>query len=245
MTALKVTIEQKSYADDRLVLQQVSFAIAPGERVALLGPSGVGKSSVLRLIAGLDTDYRGHIAQPAATRMGYVFQDARLIPWLNIYANLALVAPTASRHALAQQLQHYGLDGIGLSYPAQLSGGMQRRVALLRALLVQPALLLMDEPFESLDALTAARMRGHFLHYCQQHRPTVLMVTHQLQEALALADRIIYLAGAPASIVADHRVPQSMRNGAAGTGAQTIPLDTPELQAAAADWLAAHPISLA
>jgi sulfonate transport system ATP-binding protein len=176
------------------VLNGVDLDISPGEFVALLGPSGCGKSTLLRALAGLDHDVRGSGIINVPERVSVVFQDSRLLPWDTVLGNVTLGlrehdAETRARKALAE----VGLAGREKSWPHELSGGEQQRVALARSLVREPQLLLADEPFGALDALTRIKMHGLLRDLVAAHRPAVLLVTHDVDEAIALADRIVVL----------------------------------------------------
>ncbi|CAA9538032.1 MAG: ABC transporter related [uncultured Thermomicrobiales bacterium] len=196
------------------VLDDVDLSVAGGEFVAVLGPSGCGKSTLLRLIAGLDRPTAGEVrlgGQPVTgvdARCAIVFQEPRLLPWRSVAANVALGArgrATATKpEALLAQV---GLDGFAAAYPHQLSGGMAQRAGLARALIGEPRVLLLDEPFAALDALTRLRMQDLLAGICRQWRPTVVMVTHDVDEALTLADRIVIMGPRPARVVATIAVP--------------------------------------
>jgi len=175
------------------VLNGVDLDIAPGEFVALLGRSGSGKSTLLRALAGIDHEAEGtgEIALPP--RLSVIFQDARLLPWMRVLENVTLGLPRDAHPRALQALEEVGLGGREGSWPHELSGGEQQRVALARALVREPALLLADEPFGALDALTRIQMHELLRQLSQRHRPAVLLVTHDIDEALALADRIVML----------------------------------------------------
>ncbi|MFZ4518334.1 MAG: ABC transporter ATP-binding protein [Microthrixaceae bacterium] len=176
----------------REVLQGIDLDIAPGEFVALLGRSGSGKSTLLRALAGLDDGVQGRILVPE--RRAVVFQDARLLPWARVADNVALGLEgedPAGRAAAA--LAEVGLDGHESDWPTTLSGGEAQRVALARALVRSPELLLLDEPFGALDALTRIRMHALVQQLWARHRPAVLLVTHDVDEAVLLADRVLVL----------------------------------------------------
>ncbi|GAA1394328.1 ABC transporter ATP-binding protein [Catellatospora coxensis] len=179
---------------DRLVLDGLDLEIGAGEFVALLGRSGSGKSTLLRALAGLDRDVAGSGAIDVPEKSSVVFQDARLLPWQHVLDNVVLGlsgpdAPQRGRAALAE----VGLSGREQAWPHQLSGGEQQRVALARALVSEPDLLLADEPFGALDALTRLRMHDLLRELCRRHRPAVLLVTHDVDEAVTLADRVLVI----------------------------------------------------
>ncbi len=204
------------------VLRGVDLRIADGEFVALLGPSGCGKSTLLRLIAGLDRPTTGEvrlgdrIVTDVDPRCAVVFQEPRLLPWRTVAANVALGARCAPEAAPpAAMLERVGLGGFDRAYPHQLSGGMAQRAALARALIGRPQVLLLDEPFASLDALTRLRMQDLLVETCRAPRPTVVMVTHDVDEALRLADRIVLLGRRPATVDATFAVPRGAGRDAA------------------------------
>jgi sulfonate transport system ATP-binding protein len=187
--------------DGRGVLRGLDLTIGPDEFVALLGRSGTGKSTLLRIFGGLDPDYEGDVFVPA--RRAVVFQEPRLIPWLRVLPNVSLglrpAAVPGGRDGLRRQsvsaLAEVGLAGHAGVWPVTLSGGEAQRVALARALVREPQLMLLDEPFGALDALTRTRMHALLQDLCARHRPAVLLVTHDVDEAILLADRALVLAG--------------------------------------------------
>lgn len=181
---------------------------------AVVGPSGCGKSTLLHIAAGLDTRFEGRLETPqGAQRQAYLFQAPRLLPWLTAAENVALVREArgegrASALKAANDYLHLvGLGGNERRYPNHLSGGMQQRVAMARALAVEPQLMLMDEPFASLDELTARRLRAELVELCRRSPRTVLFVTHNVTEAAFLADRVLVMSARPGRIVADIPVP--------------------------------------
>jgi sulfonate transport system ATP-binding protein len=182
----------------RGVLDGIDLDIHRGEFVALLGRSGTGKSTFLRALAALDPDTTGHLQAPG--KMSVVFQEPRLLPWKRVWKNVALGldgdATTRRDRALAA-LEEVGLSARAEAWPVTLSGGEAQRVALARALVREPELLLLDEPFGALDALTKIRMHKLLAQLLQQHRPAVLLVTHDVDEAILLADRAIVLGAPP------------------------------------------------
>jgi len=195
------------------VLDGLDLTVADRELVCMLGPSGCGKSTLLNILAGLDRDYRGHILVDGAPladaprgRVGYLFQEPRLLPWLDAERNIAFAlgsrqVPRARWGEITDRyLEMTGLAAFCRYYPHQLSGGMRQRLALARALAVEPEILLMDEPFSGLDELTARRMRMDLLAIWRSARKTILFVTHNAYEATYLADRIVIVTPAPARI---------------------------------------------
>jgi sulfonate transport system ATP-binding protein len=179
----------------RQVVKGIDLRIAPGEFVALLGRSGTGKSTLLRALAGLDPDYEGELRVPRARAV--VFQEPRLLPWARVLRNVTLGLSGGSAAAASKgraALSEVGLSGHERAWPVTLSGGEAQRVALARALVREPDLLLLDEPFGALDALTRIRMHALLADLCQRHRPAVLLVTHDVDEAIVLADRVLVLA---------------------------------------------------
>ncbi|MET7278806.1 ABC transporter ATP-binding protein [Kribbella sp. NPDC005582] len=178
--------------DDRAVLNGVDLEIAPGEFVALLGRSGSGKSTLLRALAGLDPDVAGSGELVVPQNVSVVFQDSRLLPWATVLENVVLGLRGAEDQG-RKSLAEVGLAGREKAWPNELSGGEQQRVALARSLVREPELLLADEPFGALDALTRLKMHALLRTLCEVHRPAVLLVTHDVDEAVALADRILVL----------------------------------------------------
>lgn len=199
----------------RRALHDVHLAVGPGQFVALLGPSGCGKTTLLNIISGLDADYEGTVrftppapggTEPVRPVIGYVFQEARLLPWMTVRDNLRLVLRARPEGGgelvrIDDWLARVGLQGYGDYYPGQLSVGMQQRVAVVRALIIQPDVLVMDEPFSALDELTALRLRDELLALWSETACTVLFVTHNPLEAVYLADRVAVMSASPGRIV--------------------------------------------
>jgi NitT/TauT family transport system ATP-binding protein len=190
----------------------VDLDVAPGEFVALLGPSGCGKSTLLRLVAGLDRPDEGEVHADAGAGVAFVFQDAHLLPWRTVLANVALplelrgVATRERNDAARAAVEQVGLTDALLRRPAELSGGMRMRVSLARALITRPRLLLLDEPFAALDELTRQRLDDQLRELWLALGMTVLFVTHSIVEAAYLAERAVVFSPRPARVVLDVRV---------------------------------------
>ena len=201
-----------------LALDGMSLAVAEGEFLVVVGPSGCGKSTLLRLLAGLlrpisgEVRFRGQPLTAPRREIGFVFQRANLMPWRTALQNITL--PLEISHLPKAEIAEHarelvtlvGLDGFAGAYPLQLSGGMQQRVALARALIHEPSILLLDEPFGSLDALTRERMNAELLRIWSVHERTVVMVTHSISEAVFLADRVLVMSPRPGRVRAEFPV---------------------------------------
>lgn len=203
------------FPDGLHVLSNISFSVELEEFVCLLGPSGSGKSTLLRILAGLLPPSSGKISygqeplRGPRREVGFVFQKANLMPWRTVIENIMLPlelqqVPAPKARSQAQEMVNLvGLEGFENSLPRDLSGGMAQRVAIARALVHDPRVLLLDEPFGALDALTRERMGAELLRIWQVHRKTVIMVTHAIQEAVFLADRVLVLSPRPGKIHLD------------------------------------------
>jgi sulfonate transport system ATP-binding protein len=212
-----VNIKHKSYraasGGRRYVLGEISLCLKSGEVAALVGPSGCGKTTFLRIVVGLDRDFEGSVRLPAYGRLGVVFQEPRLLPWRTVEENVRLAAPQADEVTLGALLVTLGIAEHRRHYPGELSLGLARRVALARAFAVKPDLLVLDEPFVSLDAPLAARMRAELVELVSRQPVTTLLVTHSIEEAIEIADRVVLLSVAPARLLADVRIeePRTIR----------------------------------
>src|ERR1700730_7206013 len=206
---LDISIVRKAFrtasGQTRVVLHDVAFSLRKGEICALLGPSGCGKTTLLRIISGLDSDFEGWVRLPSRHRIGMVFQEPRLLPWRSVAQNLRLVG-SSSENDFAEIVAALRLSKNLDHFPGELSLGLARRVAIARAFAVKPDLLLLDEPFVSLDASLAARLREELLALVLKRAATTLIVTHDVEEAISLADRIIVLSAAPGRILADRTI---------------------------------------
>jgi len=199
---MKVEILSKFFGRNQ-VLGHISLAIGKGEVVALTGPSGIGKSTFVRILCGLDKRYQGQITDVG--RVGFVFQEPTLLPWRRLIDNITLVTGCDAR-AAQTALDLVELGDRSSDYPNQLSLGQQRRVGLARALAAKPQTLVLDEAFASLDEATAARMRTLTRHILDGAGFSTILVTHNLEEAVELADRVLVLDGTPAEITYDQAV---------------------------------------
>jgi NitT/TauT family transport system ATP-binding protein len=206
---LDVSITQKTYrlasGGERKVFDNFALRLETGSVAALIGPSGCGKSSLLRMIAGLDRDFLGVIDRPAG-RISMAFQEPRLLAWRTVEKNIRLVAPDLSQDDLKALLAAFELDGHGQDFPGQLSLGLARRAALARAFAVNPDFLLLDEPFASLDQGLHERLRDDLSARIASRAMTVIIATHDVDDALLLADRIIFMGGVPARIFASFAI---------------------------------------
>jgi NitT/TauT family transport system ATP-binding protein len=190
------------------VIADLAFQVGDGRFACLIGPSGCGKTTTLRAILGLDRDFRGTVRLPAgAEPIGVVFQEPRLLPWRTVEENVRLALPRGETADLEALFDVLGLADLKSHYPSELSLGLARRVALARAFAVEPGLLVLDEPFASLDGATAERMRRLLVTVWEARPTTALMVTHNLSEAVALADDVIVLSDRPTRVLGVHPVP--------------------------------------
>lgn len=205
---------EKRFAGGLLAVADVSLQVGANEFVALLGPSGCGKSTVLRLVAGLDTPSAGRVDSPALSApptadTAFVFQDATLMPWASVFDNvwlplrLAGISRAAARERIDAALQSVGLQDFAGAYPAELSGGMKMRASIARALVTQPRVLLMDEPFAALDEFTRQRLNADLLSWWQARPLALLFVTHSIFEAVFLSQRVVVMGARPGRVVAE------------------------------------------
>jgi ABC-type nitrate/sulfonate/bicarbonate transport system ATPase subunit len=209
---LELRIDAKSFlsADGTAVevVRDLELRLEAGSFGALIGPSGCGKTTILRIAAGLDADFRGQLRTPGAGRLGMVFQEPRLLPWRTVEDNIRLALPVHHTDVdLTDLFETLGLGSHLARYPGELSLGLARRAAIARAFAVQPDFLLLDEPFVSLDEAVAARLRSELTALTTRTRVTTLLVTHHLEEAVQLADRLFFLSDRPARIIFERSLP--------------------------------------
>jgi NitT/TauT family transport system ATP-binding protein len=209
---LELRIEAKSYrsADGTAVevIRDFDLRLEAGLFGALIGPSGCGKTTILKIAAGLDRDFQGQVRTPGSGRLGIVFQEPRLLPWRTVEENIRLALPVDQvKVDLRELIDILGLSSYLARYPGELSLGLARRAAIARAFAVRPDFLLLDEPFVSLDEAVAARLRAELSALTTRVNATTLFVTHDLKEAVQLADRLFFLSDRPARIILEKALP--------------------------------------
>lgn len=218
-SVIKINNVAKRFESGLLALKGVSLDVAPAEFVTLLGPSGCGKSTVLKLVAGLTAPSEGTVISPAqddqtGRSTAYVFQEPTLLPWATVFENVWLPLRLQGQSRLGAQsvirrvLEQVGLDEFHQSYPAQLSGGMKMRVSIARALVSQPQVLLMDEPFAALDDITRQRLNVDLLTWWHGQSMSAMFVTHNVAEAVFLSQRVLVMGARPGKVIAEVQVDQ-------------------------------------
>jgi sulfonate transport system ATP-binding protein len=218
--ALDINVVEKSYGA-RPVLRDVRLQLRQGEIVSLIGASGCGKSSLLTIASGLDRDFRGQIRLDGvplygvSRDIGFIFQEPRLFPWLTVAQNIAFdsndTTSAGTQALVARLLSEVGLDDHAQALPKQLSGGQAQRAAIARGLFTQPRVLLLDEPFSAVDAFTRMKLQDLLLKVAREHQLTVLLVTHDIDEALYLSDRVVLLDGATTPALSEFHPPSAPR----------------------------------
>ncbi|MDD2368024.1 MAG: ABC transporter ATP-binding protein [Sulfuricurvum sp.] len=199
---LNIDIRSKKYSEKN-ILQNIQFSLKEGTFLSIIGPSGCGKTTLLKLISSLDIDFEGSINMDAKS-IGMMFQEPRLLPWLTVRENIAVVKKIAAPEAIKELLRMVGLEHTLDMYPKNLSGGMARRVSLVRAFINRPKLILLDEPFVSLDKPTSLALQNDLMLFCKSFNPAVILVTHDLDEAIALSQKILFLGGEVTEEVMTH-----------------------------------------
>lgn len=237
---LELRIDAKRYllADGTAmeVVRDLELRLEAGSFGALIGPSGCGKTTILKIAAGLDADFRGELHTPGAGRLGMVFQEPRLLPWRTVEQNIRLALPADQANVdLSDLIEILGLGMHLARYPGELSLGLARRAAIARAFAVRPDFLLLDEPFVSLDEAAAARLRSELVALTTRTQVTTLFVTHDLEEAVQLADRLFFLSDRPTRIILEKALqpPRGQRS------AETVASISAEMRALVAQAMTA------
>jgi len=210
---LDINIKCKKY-ENISIIQDLSLQIQKNDFLSIVGPSGCGKTTLLQIISTLDKSFEGEVLfnkrELDELNIGFMFQDSRLIPWLSIYENILLVSKSKDEEEIIDALIEVGLEDYIESYPKELSGGMKRKVALVRAFINKPKILLLDEPFISLDHPTAQALREELLKFYKKYKPTVIFVTHNLKEAISLSSRIVFLDKKPMKIIYEYKIEKDL-----------------------------------
>ncbi len=206
---LKIDIESKTF-DKKNILKKFHIEIADQEFISIIGPSGCGKTTLLKIIAGVEEGFDGVVEFSSSKskkieNLGYIFQDPRLLPWLSVKENIMLVSKSKNEKEIESYLEEVGLKEYINSYPKELSGGMKRRVSIIRAFINRPEVLLLDEAFISLDYPTAQYLRKLIYRLYEEFLPIVILVTHDLDEALSMSQRVVFLSTRPSSIIYEYK----------------------------------------
>ena len=199
---IKINLKEKNF-QDKPILKDINISLQEGEFLSIIGPSGCGKTTLLNVIASLDDDYTGNV-DIDSSNISFMFQDHRLLPWLSVRENLLLVSKTKDMNEIEELIKLIDLEDILEEFPNKLSGGMARRVSLIRAFINKPKLILLDEPFISLDYPTSMSLKKDFLAFCKKFNPTVILVTHDISEAIYLSNRIIFFSKNPANKIFEY-----------------------------------------
>lgn len=209
MSLLTIQVHQKKFAE-RAILTAIDLTVEGGQVVSLIGASGCGKSTLLRIISGLELEYQGQISLGGKIitninqSIGFIFQEPRLLPWLNVADNIAFAAEGKPDYPyISSLLEEVGLSGYEQALPKSLSGGQAQRVAIARGLYRRPKILLLDEPFSAVDAFTRIRLQDLLTHIALAHHITLILVTHDVDEAVFLSDRVIVIGNQPGTVTAD------------------------------------------
>lgn len=200
---IKIDIQEKTFNGIK-ILENINISLKEGEFLSIIGPSGCGKTTLLNIISSLDKDFKGFV-NISSSNIGFVFQDHRLIPWLSVKENLLIISKDKDMKQINELLNLVGLDNILDIYPRDLSGGMARRVSFVRAFINNPKVIFLDEPFISLDYPTATSLKKDFLELCKRFNTTVILVTHDLSEAIYLSNRILFFSKNPATQILEYK----------------------------------------
>lgn len=199
---LNINITEKNFGNN-LILKDINIDIKEKEFVSFIGPSGCGKSTMLNIITKLDKEFKGEIKHNFKN-ISFVFQDDRLVPWLSVRQNLLLVSKTKDINEIITLLKLVKLQEVIDEYPNRLSGGMKRRISIIRAFINKPDLIVLDEPFVSLDYPTAMALKKEFFNLCEKFNPIVLLVSHDISEAILFSNRIFFLSANPAMVILEY-----------------------------------------
>ena len=200
---IKIDIKEKFFQDIK-ILENIKISVDEGEFLSIIGPSGCGKTTLLNIASSLDKNFNGKLTI-LSSNIGFVFQDHRLIPWLTVKENLLIISKDKDMTHINELLKIVGLNDILDVYPKNLSGGMARRVSFVRAFINKPNVIFLDEPFISLDYPTAMALKKDFLELCKKFNTTVVLVTHDLSEAIHLSNRILFFSKNPASQILEYK----------------------------------------
>lgn len=192
---INIKIDEKKF-NGNIIIKNLNINVNKAEFLSIIGPSGCGKTTLLNIVASLDKDFIGSI-NGDLSNISFMFQDHRLLPWLSVKENLLLISKDKNLDEIKRLLKLVGLEECLDVYPNKLSGGMARRVAIVRTFLNKPKLILLDEPFTSLDYPTAMELKKEFIKFCSEYKPTVILVTHDISEAILLSNRILFLGKNP------------------------------------------------
>ena len=204
-------LKTKSIEKQNVIFKNLNFNISNGEFACIFGPSGCGKTTLLNIISGLDNQYRGQInlnGIGSKNKISYLFQSPRLFPWMTVAQNVAfpIKKEKNSKKIALNLIKQVGMEKFANSFPNKLSGGMRKRISLARSFSNNPSILLLDEPFISLDKKSAVQLRNFLINLWKKNKPTIIFVTHDLDEAIELSDRIIFLSNSPAKILLDYKI---------------------------------------
>lgn len=200
---ININIREKSFNEIK-ILENINISVEEGEFLSIIGPSGCGKTTLLNIISFLDKDFKGSV-NISSSNIGFVFQDHRLIPWLTVKENLLLISKNKDMENINELLKLVNLNDILDVYPKDLSGGMARRISFVRAFINNPKIIFLDEPFISLDYPTATLLKKDFLELCKKFNTTVILVTHDLSEAIYLSNRILFFSKNPAKQILEYK----------------------------------------